>query len=153
MPDTVEGMRVVWVPSDQALLGGKMQRHALRFNRALKLDTPDMMHLHSVVAGSLAPLLRMRRIPCVLQMHGIEWMRSRWGGVAKTLLKTMERRSMRSADMITAVSQTQCSHYRDAYGINCEFIPTAAEVKKLAPAELITQMGLRRESTFCSRHA
>ncbi len=142
-PDKVEGMQVVWLPSVKPYWAEKCSGALFALREALKQDTPDIMHLHSVVAGSLAPLFRMKGIPCVLQMHGIEWMRSRWGGVAKTLLKTMERSSMKSADMITAVSHTQCDHYRDAYGINCDFIPTAAEIKKLAPADLITRMGLQ----------
>jgi glycosyltransferase involved in cell wall biosynthesis len=55
----------------------------------------------------------------------------------------MERASMSCADVITAVSRTQCDYYRQAYGSHCEFIPTAADVKELAAADLITQMGLQ----------
>ena len=142
-PDEVEGMRIVWLPGIKPYWAEKCAGALFAVREAMRTESPDVMHLHSVVAGSLAPLLRLRGTPSVLQMHGIEWMRSRWGGVAKGLLKAMEWSSMKSADMITAVSRTQCEYYLDAYGISSEFIPTAADMKDLVAPDLITRMGLQ----------
>jgi glycosyltransferase involved in cell wall biosynthesis len=50
---------------------------------------------------------------------------------------------MKCADVITAVSHTQCDYYLHTYGARCEFIPTAADIKELAAADLITKMGLQ----------
>ena len=111
--------------------------------RALRAETPDVYHLHSVVAGAFAPVLRPKGALCVLQMHGVEWQRSRWGFAAKNVLKTLERASFSSADIITAVSKTQCDYYKASYSAHCEFIPTAADIKEFAPAQLVSEMGLR----------
>ena len=142
-PGEFEGMQLIWLPRIKPYWAEKCSGALFAAWQAMQQETPDVMHLHSVVAGSLAPLLRLKGTTCVLQMHGIEWMRSRWGGIAKTLLRAMERASMSCADAITAVSRTQCDHYHDAYGTHCEFIPTAADVKELATADLITKMGLQ----------
>jgi glycosyltransferase involved in cell wall biosynthesis len=96
-----------------------------------------------VVAGSSAPILRLKGTPCVLQMHGIEWKRSRWGIAARSLLRVMERTSLASADAVTAVSKTQCEYFSTDYNAYCEFIPTAADIKKLAKPDLISRMGLK----------
>jgi glycosyltransferase involved in cell wall biosynthesis len=76
-------------------------------------------------------------------MHGIEWLRTRWGSVAKGVLKSMERASLASANAITAVSQTQCQYFKSHYNLDCEYIPTAADIKPFASPTLLQEMGLR----------
>jgi glycosyltransferase involved in cell wall biosynthesis len=76
-------------------------------------------------------------------MHGIEWQRNRWGAVAKGVLKAMERTSLAAADAITAVSQTQCEYFKRHYNLDCEYIPTAADIKELASPMMIREMGIK----------
>jgi glycosyltransferase involved in cell wall biosynthesis len=140
--DDWEGMRFLWLPRVKPYWAEKFTGGVLGAYRALRSEAPDVYHLHSVVAGAFAPLLKLKGAPCILQMHGIEWQRARWGRPAKAVLKTLERASLSSANAITAVSQTQCAFYQANYGAECEFIPTAADVKQFAAAELIREMGL-----------
>jgi glycosyltransferase involved in cell wall biosynthesis len=142
-PDEWEGMRFVWLPQVKPHWAEKCSGAFVAAMKAMQAKTPDIYHLHSVVAGSIAPLLRPKGAPCVVQMHGIEWLRSRWGGVARGLLKTMERASVASAGALTAVSQTQCDYFKSNYGIRCEYIPTAADVKSPAAPSLISEMNLK----------
>jgi glycosyltransferase involved in cell wall biosynthesis len=137
-----QGMRFIWVPQVKPYWIEKFAGGLSATYQALKEETPDVYHLHSVVAGTFAPILRMRGVPCVLQMHGIEWQRARWGGTAKSVLKTMERTSLAAANALTAVSQTQCQYFKSNYNADCEFIPTAADIKDFAHPELLTKMGL-----------
>ena len=67
------------------------------------------------------------------------------GLAAKSLLRVMERASLASADAITAVSKTQCEYFNTDYKAYREFIPTAADIKKLAKPDLISQMGLKAQ--------
>jgi len=141
--DEWEGMRFVWLPSIKPHWVEKSAGALLAALKALGEETPDVLHLHSVVAGSLAPLLRRKGASCVVQMHGIEWLRSRWGAVARGVLKAMERASLASADAITAVSQTQCDYFKKNYNLDCEYISTAAESKEFASPKLICELGIR----------
>lgn len=138
-----EGMRIVWLPSVKPHWAEKSAGALMAATRALREQSPDILHLHSVVAGSLAPLLRSRVAPCIVQMHGIEWLRTRWGGFAKGVLKAMERASLGSADAITAVSQTQCEYFKSQYNLHSEYIPTAADIKDFASPKLICDMGIQ----------
>jgi glycosyltransferase involved in cell wall biosynthesis len=142
-PDEWEGMRFIWLPRVKPYWAEKCCGGVLAAVRALREDAPDVFHLHSVVAGSMVPLLRSKGVPCIVQMHGIEWMRTRWGVVARSLLKAMERMSLKSADAITAVSNTQCEYFKAHYDAHCEYIPTAADIKDFASPNLISKMGLR----------
>jgi glycosyltransferase involved in cell wall biosynthesis len=140
--DEWKGMRLLWLPSMKPHWVEKSAGALWAATRALRGTTPDILHLHSVVAGSFAPLLQSRVAPCIVQMHGIEWLRTRWGSVAKGVLKTMERTSVASADAITAVSQTQCEYFKKNYNLDCSFIPTAADIKAFTEPQLISEMGI-----------
>lgn len=141
-PNEWEGMRLIWLPRVKPYWIEKSCGAIVAACAALREETPDVIHLHSVVAGSMAPVLRWKGAPCIVQMHGIEWMRARWGFAAKTLLKAMERASLASADAITAVSKSQCEYFQHDYDTACEYIPTAADVKAFARAKLLLELGL-----------
>jgi glycosyltransferase involved in cell wall biosynthesis len=144
-----EGMRFIWLPRVKPYWAEKVSGGLMATYRALRAEAPDVYHLHSVVAGTCAPALRLKDVPCVLQMHGVEWQRARWGLAGKSVLKAMERASFFSADAITAVSKTQCDYFKESYNVHCEFIPTAADIKEFASPHLINDLGLRsREYTL-----
>lgn len=142
-PEEWEGMRIIWLPRVKPYWAEKSSAALVAACRELVADPPDVIHLHSVAAGATAPLLRLKRVPCILQMHGIEWMRTRWSAVARGVLKAMERVSVASTDALTAVSQAQCEYFDDQYGKYCEYIPTAADVKELVGPQLISDLGLK----------
>lgn len=142
-PDEWEGMRIVWLPRVKPYWAEKTGGAFLAACKELMAESPDIIHLHSVAAGATAALLRLKHVPCILQMHGIEWMRTRWGTVARGVLKAMERASVASSDAITAVSNTQCGYFKNNYDKYCEYIPTAADVKELAAPKLIFDLGVR----------
>jgi glycosyltransferase involved in cell wall biosynthesis len=152
-PQTWEGMRCIWLPRMRPHWAEKSCGAAVATWQAMQEETPDVLHLHSVVAGTAGALLRHKGVPCVVQMHGLEWMRTRWGFVARAVLKAMERLSLLSAHALTAVSNTQCEYFKCHYGAHCEFIPTAADIKEFAPAQLISEMGLepRKYVLFAAR--
>jgi glycosyltransferase involved in cell wall biosynthesis len=138
-----EGMRFIWLPSIKPHWVEKSAGALMAAGLYLREKAPDILHLHSVVAGSLAPVLKHRGTPCVVQMHGIEWQRNRWGAIAKGVLKAMERTSLSAADAITAVSQTQCEYFKRHYNLDCEYIPTAADIKEFASPMMIREMGIK----------
>jgi glycosyltransferase involved in cell wall biosynthesis len=140
---TWQGMNVVWLPTTRPYWTEKFSGALLATAKALITPSPDVIHLHSVAAGSMAAILRFRRAPCVIQMHGVEWMRSRWGAVARTALTAMERCSIACGDAVTAVSKTQCDYFASRYGASVDYIPTAADVKEHAIPKLILGLGLR----------
>ncbi|HMF77541.1 MAG TPA: glycosyltransferase family 4 protein [Bryobacteraceae bacterium] len=147
-----EGMRFIWLPSIKPHWAEKTVGVLVAAYKTLR-ESPDILHLHSVVAGSLSPLLRFKGAPCIVQMHGIEWLRNRWGRAAKAVLKAMERTSLGSADAITAVSQTQCEYFKRHYDLDCEYISTAADIKDFASPKLICEMGIqpRKYVLFAAR--
>ena len=142
VPSEYGGMRVVRVPSLPISAGEKLLSSAMAAFSSLFRGKPDIAHFHSVAAGAFAPFMRVRGVPCVLQMHGIEWQRSRWGGVGSRVLYGLEWFSMHCANAATAVSQKQCVYLAEQYGKPCRFISTGADIPDPMPPQEIVELGL-----------
>ncbi len=126
---TWNGIEIRWVPRIAPHWTEKMAGSVFAAVRALTADArPDIFHLHSVAAGSMAPLLRLRKVPCVLQVHGIEWQRSRWGFTARNTLRFLEYVAFAGASSVTAVSKSQREFYQRRFHAPIAFIPTGAEI-------------------------
>jgi glycosyltransferase involved in cell wall biosynthesis len=137
------GMRIVWLPKVKPYWAEKFCGAAMATYKEFMTDSSDIIHMHSVAAGTMAALLRWRSAPCVIQMHGVEWMRGRWGATARATLKMMERTTLLCGDAFTAVSKTQCDYYGRCYHKYFEYIPTAADLKPYASPQLILDLGMR----------
>ncbi len=136
------GLEMRWMPRFRPYWTEKPLGSLYAAVRA-RLDSPvvDVYHLHSVAAGAMAGLLG-RRAPCLLQMHGVEWQRSRWSRGAKAVLHSLERMSFRYASALTAVSRRQCDFYQQRYGRPVEFIPTGTALPEAPRPELVPELGL-----------
>ncbi len=142
-PASWNGMRIVWLPKVKPYWTEKFSGAVLAACKELIAARPDIVHLHSVAAGTMAAVLRWRRAPCVIQMHGIEWKRSRWGATARAALRIMEKTAVLCGHSFTAVSRVQCEDYEKKYRKHFEYIPTAADLKPQADPKLIVSLGLR----------
>ncbi|HOW97026.1 MAG TPA: glycosyltransferase family 4 protein [Kiritimatiellia bacterium] len=148
-----KGMRIVGVPSLPLTACEKLSAGLASVLHASLSPWADILHLQSIGPGAMGWLPRLRRIPAVVQFHGIEWRRARWSRFGSAVLKGLERSTVRCNRLFTAASQTQCAYFRDAYGIEVRWIPGGAEVKTAPEPREILALGLepRRYVLFASR--
>lgn len=144
VPPEIEGMRLVRVPS---IPGSSAERLTASMSSVVEAMTLkprlDVIHLHTPMTGAFGLLPRILGRPTVLQMHGIDWQRSRWGSVAKNVIWGLEQVAVRAIPTRTAVSQTQCAFYLKYYGRDMAFIPTGSEMPpSSADSDEIRRLGL-----------
>ncbi len=139
-----QGVRIVRVP---CLPGVATEKLSAAFSAAavcaLRGAKPDLVHFHSVAAGAFAWLPRLRGIPCVLQMHGVEWQRGRWNRFGRAVLRFLEQRAISQADALTGVSQALCDFYTRRYGTGFTCITGGVEPATPVPAQEILRLGLQ----------
>jgi glycosyltransferase involved in cell wall biosynthesis len=139
-----EGVRIVRVP---CVPGVATEKLSASFSAAaacaLRRTPPDLVHFHSVAAGAFAWLPHLRGIPCVLQMHGVEWQRGRWQGLGRRVLAFLERRALRQANALAGVSQALCDFYAREYGVHLTCITGGVEPRVPVPARDILGLGLQ----------
>lgn len=138
----VDGMKVIRLPRVRPHWTEKLAGSLMATCIGLTTRRPDVFHLHSVAAGVMAPLLTMRGVPCVIQMHGVEWRTSPRGNTARDVLRGMERCSVSWGDALTAVSHAQCDYFNRQYGAPCECIPAAVEIREPRGPRLLRRHGL-----------
>lgn len=154
VPAEYAGMRIIGVPCIKKAALEKLSTSAsAALHLCFKGEKYDVVHCHSVAAGGYGFLMRLRGYRCALQMHGIEWQRTRWSNFGKNVLRLLEAISIKGCQCHTAVSYTQCKHYRNNFGIDMPYIPTGAEVKEYCPVQDIASWGLEKDRyiLFASR--
>jgi len=70
-----------------------------------RLANPDIVHIHAVGPGLLAPLARILGLKVVVTNHGPDYDRQKWGGIAKTILRVGETFGCRFANEVIVISQ------------------------------------------------
>jgi glycosyltransferase involved in cell wall biosynthesis len=96
----------------------------------------------------MAWLLRGRKTPCILQMHGVEWRRSRWGKAAKATLRALETASFAGVAAVTAVSKEQCKFYGEQFGKPVVFIPTGTALNPTVHSSQLATVGMEPGKYF-----
>src|SRR4030042_364918 len=104
----------------------------------------DIVHFHAFGPAMffLIPKLFGREV--IVQGHGIEWKRSRWGFWGEWFLRLMEIPSVKFPHQVTVVSKVQQKYLKERYGIDSVYIPTGVNSPKIEPPELIRRYGIYR---------
>jgi|SRR5690554_5725473 len=108
-PYDYKGVRVI--PS-YALQSASLEAISHTFHcllLTLKLK-PDIVHIHGIGPAIFTPLFRLLGVKVIYTHHGQDYMRAKWGNIAKTTLKCGERLGTKFASKIIVIS-----HYLDSF--------------------------------------
>jgi glycosyltransferase involved in cell wall biosynthesis len=106
--------------------------HALRHK-------PDVALVLNVANGFWIPLLRLRGIPVVTNVDGIEWERAKWGTVAKAVFKAGARMTAIFSSRLVADAEEIGRRWQRDFNKASIFIPYGGRT----PASLPVPQGLR----------
>jgi glycosyltransferase involved in cell wall biosynthesis len=84
---------------------------------------PDAALIMNVANGFWLPLLKMRGIPTVVNVDGLEWERAKWGHLAKSVFRLGARFTARFADYLVSDSLEIQRRWREDFGRDSIFIP------------------------------
>jgi glycosyltransferase involved in cell wall biosynthesis len=84
---------------------------------------PDAALLMNVANGYWLPALKVRSIPTVLNVDGIEWERAKWGAAAKFAFRLGARLSTKFADRLVCDSRNIDQRWLAEFGRGGDFIP------------------------------
>jgi glycosyltransferase involved in cell wall biosynthesis len=107
----------------------------------------DLVHLHSVEAGFVIPVLRAR-YPVLATAHGSPTRspRSKWGAVARRTMGLAEYPFLWTADMVTSVSEIDAAYMRRRYRRPVAYVPNGVAstlaVPEGAGAEILSSAGV-----------
>jgi glycosyltransferase involved in cell wall biosynthesis len=144
MREEIDGIRIERVPCIPGAATERLTASAISVLKAvMRRPGFDVLHLHTPMTGAFGILPRLLGCRIVLQLHGVDWKRARWGTVAKATIMSLEWVAFRVASVCTAVSLEQCEFYKSRYDREVTFIPTGASLPAISSAsDQIQKLGL-----------
>lgn len=113
---------------------------------ALK-DKPDVIHYHAEGPCVALCLAHMRGVRTVATIHGLDWQRAKWGGLASKYIKFGEATAATCADALIVLSRGNREYFKEAYGREATLIPNGITPEPNLPAhEISERWGLERGS-------
>ena len=137
-----KGMKLVHLPSIPTKHLDAITHSFLACLAALASDA-DIIHIHAIGNSIFAGLPRLFGKKTVVQSHGLDWQRAKWGRLAKLYLRMTDYTSIYFPNATTVVSQKTQHYYQDKFHRPVVFIPNGVSpVQKVAPSEIL-QYGLQ----------
>jgi len=96
---------------------------------------PDVALVMNVANGFWLPLLKLRGIPTVVNVDGIEWERAKWGRLAKTVFRLGARFTARFGSTLVGDSHEIQRRWNNEFRRESTFIPYGGDVPELLPVE------------------
>jgi glycosyltransferase involved in cell wall biosynthesis len=103
----------------------------------------DVAHVHSIGLSPFALPLRLKGIRTVVQSHGLDWERKKWGSFAKLYLRASNQSAVSFPNATTVVSRTMKQYYENRFGRPVTYIPNGANMCSRVPPEHILKLGLK----------
>jgi len=137
-----KGMEIRTVPSinTKALHKLSICFHATR--DVMKRRDVDIVHFHAVGPSVFSVFPRLWGIPTVVQTHGVEWQRDKWGIVGKTFFRLSDYTVAYFPTKATAVSKIQKEYYEGRFGKEIVYIPNGVSPVEIRSPEWILEQGL-----------
>lgn len=93
----------------------------------------DIVHYHALGPSVMSFLPRLTGKKVIVTVHGLDWQRSKWKGLATAYLKLGEYASARFANHTISVSKTLVPYYKGKYKKEIEYIPNGISLNENIP--------------------
>lgn len=87
----------------------------------------DLIHFHAIPSGIFACIPRLRGIPIVSTIHGLDWQRATWKGLGSKVIKQGEYSLVRHSRRMIVVSRDLKRYYQTQYGRITSYISNGVE--------------------------
>ncbi len=102
----------------------------------------DLVHVHAVGPSLFAIFPRLIGIPTIVQTHGLEWKRDKWGIIGKTFFRLADYTAVYFPNKLTSVSLVQKRYYERKFGRKVVHIPTGVSPAETSKPEWLLEQGL-----------
>ncbi len=102
----------------------------------------DVVHFHAFGPSVFSVVPRFGGRKVVVQGHGLEWKRAKWGPVGRLFFKLSEYPAVLAANRVTVVSKIQQDYLKEKYGVESLCIPTGVNPPRHEQPDLIRKYGL-----------
>ncbi len=102
----------------------------------------DIVHIHAIGSAVFSWLPRVTGRRTVVTIHGIDWQRPKWKGLASLCLRAAEWASVRFPNSTVSVSQSVADHLSSVHHSSSVVVPNGVSLPAPAGASRIQALGL-----------
>jgi glycosyltransferase involved in cell wall biosynthesis len=102
----------------------------------------DIVHYHAVGPSLFSFMPRFIGRKTVVQIHGLEWMRPKWGAFGRAFFKFNDLTAVYFPNKVTAVSKFLKNYYERKFGREVIYIPTGVNKPVIKKPEKMLELGL-----------
>lgn len=107
----------------------------------------DVIHYHAEGPCAMLWLPHLFKIKTVATIHGLDWQRSKWGGLATKYIKFGEKIAAKYADEIIVLSKNVQKYFKDTYNRDTNFIPNGVNKPIIREPKIIKEKyGLEKDN-------
>ncbi len=107
----------------------------------------DVVHIHAEGPAAVCGILKLFKKKVVVTIHGLDWQRAKWGGMASWYIKWGEKQAVKYADEIIVLSRGLQEYFQNEYGRGTVFIPNGVKKPEIIEADEIRKIwGLEKNS-------
>lgn len=99
----------------------------------------DVVHFHAEGPCAMLWLPKLFGKRCIATVHGLDHLRSKWGGFASKYILAGEKCAVRFADEIIVLSKNVQQYFLDTYNRKTVFIPNGVNKPTVLPADKISK--------------
>lgn len=112
----------------------------LKAKKMAKKGELDIIHFHAegpCLFLNLLPKRKKRKYKIVVTIHGLDWQRGKWGGLATKVILRGEKQAVKYADEIIVLSRNNKQYFANEYHRTVKYIPNGIESPVLHEPEII----------------
>lgn len=106
----------------------------------------DVLHYHAEGSCAMLWIPHILKKKIVVTIHGLDWQRSKWGGLATRYIKFGEKLAVKYANEIIVLSKNVQKYFKETYGRDTVFIPNGVNKPVIRKPNIIkTKYGLDKD--------
>lgn len=137
-----EGVRQIVLPAVQQIYLEAVSHTTLATMHAITRERYDVVHFHATGPTLFSPLSRMRGVPTVATVQGLDYRREKWGPTATSVLRIAAKMAATVPTETIVVSEELKRIFAEHYGADVTFIPNGVDYAALdgpcSPVEGVT---------------
>lgn len=99
----------------------------------------DVIHYHAEGSCAMLWLPHILGIRTVATIHGLDWQRAKWGGLATKYIKFGEKMAAKYADEIIVLSKSVEKYFKETYNRDTNFIPNGVNKPIIRKPQIIKE--------------
>ena len=146
-PKEIKGIKLVYIPTIETKILSQPVNSFLSIIHAC-FSRPDVLLVVNSANGPFGLLTKLFKVPTVINVDGLEWLRPKWKGLGSIYFKWASKMATLFYDQIINDSDEMRKVYLDLFKRDSKVIAYGADIRKSKNPDLINKWNLKQREYY-----